>query len=148
MRSAYRSAQRVTTTAHNVLVTVTLEDGTIGYGESAPASYVTGETQESVWQWIRDLAPRLRNRPHDDVEGLIPSAGGAMPGAVGRGGDRYPRRTGAIRRPAPLPSAGWRCRCADISLDRSFTADPSSRRGGIPCRGRGHGTDFGHSRSR
>ncbi len=83
MRSAYRSAQRVTTTAHNVLVTVTLEDGTIGYGESAPAHYVTGETQESVWQWIHDFAPRLRNRPFDDVEGLISDAGGAQPGAVG-----------------------------------------------------------------
>lgn len=83
MRTAYRSAQRLTTTAHNVLVTVTLEDGTIGYGESAPAFYVTGETQESVWQWIHDFAPRLRNRPYDDVDGLIPEAGGAMPGAMG-----------------------------------------------------------------
>jgi o-succinylbenzoate synthase len=83
MRSAYRSAQRVTTTAHNVLVTVTLEDGTIGYGESAPAYYVTGETQESVWQWVHDFAPRLRNRPYEEVEGLIPEAGEVMPGAVG-----------------------------------------------------------------
>lgn len=83
MRSAYRSAQRVTTTAHNVLVTVTLEDGTIGYGESAPAFYVTGETQETVWQWIHDLAPLLRNHPYDLVESLIPESGASMPGAVG-----------------------------------------------------------------
>jgi o-succinylbenzoate synthase len=48
MRAPYRSAQRVTTTARNVLVTVTLEGGTVGYGESAPATYVTGETQDSV----------------------------------------------------------------------------------------------------
>lgn len=50
MRSPYRSAQRVTTVAQNVLVTVVLEDGSVGYGESAPARYVTGETQESVTQ--------------------------------------------------------------------------------------------------
>ncbi len=83
MRSPYRSAQRVTTTAHNVLVTVTLEDGTIGYGESAPAFYVTGETQETVWRWIRDFAPRLRNLPYDEVTGLISHTDAAMPGAIG-----------------------------------------------------------------
>jgi len=48
MRAPYRSAQRITTTARNVLVTVILADGTTGYGESAPATYVTGETQDSV----------------------------------------------------------------------------------------------------
>ena len=48
MRSPYRSAQRLTTTAHNVLLTVTVEGTFTGIGESAPATYVTGETQASV----------------------------------------------------------------------------------------------------
>ena len=56
MRAPYRSAQRTTTTAHNVLVTVTLSGGSVGYGESAPATYVTGETQESVVTAARTLA--------------------------------------------------------------------------------------------
>jgi L-alanine-DL-glutamate epimerase-like enolase superfamily enzyme len=59
MRAPYRSAQRVTTTARNVLVTVTLEDGAVGYGESAPATYVTGETQESVFEALTRYADAL-----------------------------------------------------------------------------------------
>ena len=48
MRAPYRSAQRLTTTARNVLVTLRLDNGVTGYGESAPALYVTGETQDGV----------------------------------------------------------------------------------------------------
>ena len=55
MRAPYRSARRVTTTARNVLVRVTLADGTVGFGESAPATYVTGETQESVLACLRRI---------------------------------------------------------------------------------------------
>ena len=53
MTAPYRSAQRITTTAHNVLVRVELEGGTVGFGESAPAQYVTGETQETVLAQIK-----------------------------------------------------------------------------------------------
>jgi len=59
MRAPYRSAQRLTTTAHNVLVTLHLDDGTTGYGESAPAHYVTGETQESVQVLAQRAGARL-----------------------------------------------------------------------------------------
>ena len=34
--------------AHNVLLTITLEDGSVGYGESAPFTPSTGESQETV----------------------------------------------------------------------------------------------------
>jgi L-alanine-DL-glutamate epimerase and related enzymes of enolase superfamily len=70
MRAPYRSAQRITTTARNVLVTVTLEDGSRGYGESAPATYVTGETQESVVSALEaflGVAPR-------DAEAMLAAA--------------------------------------------------------------------------
>lgn len=59
MRAPYRSAQRVTTVARNVLVTVRLENGFLGYGESAPAAYVTGETQATVLAACRTLLPEL-----------------------------------------------------------------------------------------
>jgi L-alanine-DL-glutamate epimerase-like enolase superfamily enzyme len=59
MRNPYRSAQRVTTIAQNVLVTVTMANGIEGYGESAPATYVTGETQQSVYEEIQRIAPAL-----------------------------------------------------------------------------------------
>ncbi len=43
-------------TAENVLITITLEDGTIGYGESAPFSPSTGETQETALAAARGCA--------------------------------------------------------------------------------------------
>ncbi len=53
MRSPYRSAKRLTTIARNVLMTITLDGEFIGLGESAPATYVTGETQASVVDVLR-----------------------------------------------------------------------------------------------
>jgi L-Ala-D/L-Glu epimerase len=85
MRAPYRSAQRTTTIAQNVLVKLHLSDGTIGYGEAAPATYVTGETQVSVLRAINLAAPRLVHRaaseaPEIIAEGLVttPGARGAM----------------------------------------------------------------------
>jgi o-succinylbenzoate synthase len=59
MRAPYRSAQRTTTVAQNVLVELELADGTIGYGESAPAQYVTSETQALVLRAVNLAASRL-----------------------------------------------------------------------------------------
>lgn len=85
MRSPYRSAQRITTTARNVLVTLRLDDGALGYGESAPAAYVTGETQETVLMAAHALAAELRGREEDEAAAVLaahlpesPGAGGAL----------------------------------------------------------------------
>jgi L-Ala-D/L-Glu epimerase len=48
MKSPFESAKRRSTEAENVLVIVALSDGTTGYGEASPASYVTGETAQTV----------------------------------------------------------------------------------------------------
>lgn len=45
--------------AHNVLVTVTLSDGTVGIGEAAPFPAVNGETQSAVLLAIADARPAL-----------------------------------------------------------------------------------------
>ncbi len=71
MRAPYRSAQRVTTTARNVLVALRLEDGSVGYGEAAPAAYVTGETQDSVLKVARTRAERLTGRDVEDASRLL-----------------------------------------------------------------------------
>jgi o-succinylbenzoate synthase len=83
MRSPYRSAQRITTTARNVLVTVTLADGSIGYGESAPATYVTGETQESVLQALTGVIPALRGAEAEEVYPTLTGRLSDFPGAAG-----------------------------------------------------------------
>ena len=48
MKSPFESAKRRSTEAENVLVTVRLADGTPGFGEASPASYVTGEEVPEV----------------------------------------------------------------------------------------------------
>jgi L-alanine-DL-glutamate epimerase-like enolase superfamily enzyme len=46
----------------NVLVTVTLEDGTVGYGEAAPWPQLTGESQATVLATVREAAALLVGR--------------------------------------------------------------------------------------
>lgn len=82
MRAPYRSAQRITTVAHNVLVTVTLADGTQGFGESAPATYVTGETQASVVQALQAVGPPLTGQAVGEALEVVPEVlPFSMPGA-------------------------------------------------------------------
>jgi L-alanine-DL-glutamate epimerase-like enolase superfamily enzyme len=56
MKNAFETAQRRATVAENVRVTAVLADGTTGYGEGSPTSYVTGETAETVLAAIPDAA--------------------------------------------------------------------------------------------
>ena len=95
MRAPYRSAKRVTTVAHNVLVTVRLDSETVGYGESAPATYVTGETQESVLEAAQSVANELIGLSPDAAlsDGLCTACTGA-PGARGALEMASDRRTG------------------------------------------------------
>lgn len=88
MRSPYRSARRVTTTAHNVLAVVMLDSGAVGYGESAPATYVTGETQESVLGECIRAAEAIEDLSAADAlewlsaESVTPGARGALETAI------------------------------------------------------------------
>jgi o-succinylbenzoate synthase len=83
MRAPYQSAQRLTTTAHNVLVTVTLGDGAVGYGESAPATYVTGETQASVLEAVRVAIPALVGQEAGAAAERLAGKPAVTPGARG-----------------------------------------------------------------
>src|SRR5579864_9724912 len=51
-----------TSEARNVLVTVTLEDGSIGYGECAPFSPSTGESQETALAAARGCAALIEGK--------------------------------------------------------------------------------------
>jgi L-alanine-DL-glutamate epimerase-like enolase superfamily enzyme len=46
--------------AHNVLVSLRTEQGTIGYGEGAPVEHISGETQHAVLAALNDVAELLR----------------------------------------------------------------------------------------
>src|SRR6266566_2402874 len=48
MLEPFTIATGTTSEVHNVLITITLADGSVGYGESAPFPPSTGETQETA----------------------------------------------------------------------------------------------------
>ncbi|MEA3342205.1 MAG: dipeptide epimerase [Chloroflexota bacterium] len=54
--------------------------GHVGLGEAAPDPEVTGETQESVIQALRTLAPLLEGRDPFDIEAILRAADEAVPG--------------------------------------------------------------------
>jgi muconate cycloisomerase len=49
MRGSFEHARAARDTTDNLIVAVTLTDGTIGYGEGVPRDYVTGETMDIAW---------------------------------------------------------------------------------------------------
>lgn len=83
MRAPYRSAQRLTTTAHNVLVRVGLQNGATGFGESAPATYVTGETQHTVLAAAQTLGAAIMGQSASDAATQLAEHVFASPGAAG-----------------------------------------------------------------
>lgn len=46
--------------AENVLVRLSLEDGTVGLGEAAPVPHISGESQDDVLRVLRDVGAELR----------------------------------------------------------------------------------------
>lgn len=58
--------------AHNVLIRIVLADGTVGLGEAAPFTAVSGETQASTLLALREVRARLVGQ---DVRGLRRLAG-------------------------------------------------------------------------
>ncbi len=58
LRKAIRHASHARTESDNLVVRVTLDDGTQGYGEGVPRSYVTGETIETCFETLSAFDPR------------------------------------------------------------------------------------------
>ncbi|GAA2374763.1 dipeptide epimerase [Dactylosporangium salmoneum] len=58
--------------AHNVFVRVELTSGEVRYGEAAPFTAVSGETQSSTLAAIRSCAPALVGAPVEDLRALRP----------------------------------------------------------------------------
>jgi L-alanine-DL-glutamate epimerase-like enolase superfamily enzyme/pyrroloquinoline quinone (PQQ) biosynthesis protein C len=61
---AFRHALQSREESDTVIVKITASDGIIGFGESLPRSYVTGETTETIVARIREnLAPKIFHEP-------------------------------------------------------------------------------------
>jgi L-Ala-D/L-Glu epimerase len=65
LRKPIRHASHVRSDTDNLVVRVTLADGTIGHGEGVPREYVTGETIDSALELLRrsDLRSQLGDYP-------------------------------------------------------------------------------------
>jgi L-alanine-DL-glutamate epimerase-like enolase superfamily enzyme len=68
--------------AHNVLVSVETDDGTVGYGEGSPLPPVTGETREAALATARAAGELLDGEPVADYRRLAGDLRDAFPGAV------------------------------------------------------------------
>ena len=66
LRKPIRHASFERAASDNLVVRVTLDDGTVGYGEGVPRPYVTGETIESTFATLEGLdLDRILERPAD-----------------------------------------------------------------------------------
>jgi muconate cycloisomerase len=72
MRYRFGHARAARAAADNIIVELTLPDGTIGWGEAVPRQYVTGETPASVTSALARVAARTPAwlRDHQDLAAL------------------------------------------------------------------------------
>ncbi len=88
-RFAHSLSARQTSDA--VVVRIEADDGTVGYGEGLPRSYVTGESVASVLRWIGEtIWPTLREAqlPSPHVPDLLEQLGFLLDGGAPNGEDR------------------------------------------------------------
>ncbi len=71
LRKAIKHASHARTVSDNLVVRVTLADGTIGYGEGVPRSYVTGETIDTTFTTLAHLDASRQIGTPGDMEGVV-----------------------------------------------------------------------------
>lgn len=62
LRINFKQGNNAAAKSDSIIVTVTTDTGVTGYGESCPRQYVTGETQESVTQDIRNVCSSVLSK--------------------------------------------------------------------------------------
>jgi muconate cycloisomerase len=69
LKKPIRHASFERASSDNLVVRLILEDGTTGYGEGVPRSYVTGETIESTFACLERIdLPKILDKPRDLAE--------------------------------------------------------------------------------
>jgi L-alanine-DL-glutamate epimerase-like enolase superfamily enzyme len=83
MRIRFAQSNNATQVSSTILVKITTEKGTEGYGETCPRPYVTGESIESVFKDLGGLEASLKDRPfqsREEIESLVCEE---LPGKIG-----------------------------------------------------------------
>lgn len=68
----FKTALRTVNSVNDLIVKVTAEDGTEGYGEAPPTAVITGDTKESIEAAIRYyIAPAILGMDLEDLPGIM-----------------------------------------------------------------------------
>lgn len=68
----FKTALRTVNSVNDLIVKVTAEDGTEGYGEAPPTAVITGDTKESIEAAIRYyIAPSIKGMDLDDLPAIM-----------------------------------------------------------------------------
>lgn len=68
LRTTFVQSHNVRSESDNLICEIELGDGTVGFGEGVPRSYVTGETPEDSWEVLRSVEGIIgRFQPADDL---------------------------------------------------------------------------------
>lgn len=68
----FKTALRTVNSVNDLIVKVTAEDGTEGYGEAPPTAVITGDTKESIEAAIRYyIAPTIKGMDLEDLPAIM-----------------------------------------------------------------------------
>ena len=68
----FKTALRTVNSVNDLIVKVTAEDGTEGYGEAPPTAVITGDTKESIEAAIRYyIAPSIKGMDLDELPAIM-----------------------------------------------------------------------------
>jgi len=85
-RKPFKHAAAERTSSYSLFLKCTTDSGAVGFGESLPREYVTGESRASAFAMLRDeILPRLLNQRFEsmqDVESFLNQCDGQTPGWV------------------------------------------------------------------
>jgi muconate cycloisomerase len=85
-RKPFKHAAAERTSSYSLFLKCVTDSGTVGFGESLPREYVTGESRASAFAMLRDdILPRLLDRHFEsmqDVEKFLNQCDGQTPGWV------------------------------------------------------------------
>lgn len=59
-RAAFEHSLKLRQNSESIFVKVSLDNGVVGFGESLPRSYVTGNTREAVYTQLKEFLPKLK----------------------------------------------------------------------------------------
>lgn len=72
LKKPFKTALRRVDTAENIIVIITADDGTRGYGEAPPTAAITGDTKETIIASIQDsIAPAIVGMDVENLDGIM-----------------------------------------------------------------------------